>query len=198
MLTKGLCIYLVARVAKSSHKTALERAFLMAQGGEFAFVLFAAATSQGVIDQTVKCEYDRDCLCFRWCFTPIILILYEKLMPKPKTDGIQPDEIDEQHPILILGMGRFGQIVNDLLRLSGYDTTVVDLDPTMIKGFNDYGIKSYFGDASRPEFLIAAGLEKADLLVVAINNPAQANQIVHFAREINPRIKNHRTSIRSF
>ena len=73
-------------------------------------------------------------------------------MPKPKTDDIHPDEIDEQHPILILGMGRFGQIVNDLLRLSGYDTTIVDLDPSMIKGFNDYGIKSYFGDASRPEF----------------------------------------------
>ena len=188
MLTKGLCIYLVARVAKSSHKTALERAFLMAQGGEFAFVLFAAATSEGVIDQTVNANMTA-IVVLSMVFTPIILILYEKLMPKPKTDDIQPDEIDEQHPILILGMGRFGQIVNDLLRLSGYDTTVVDLDPTMIKGFNDYGIKSYFGDASRPEFLIAAGLEKADLLVVAINNPAQANQIVHFAREINPRIK---------
>ena len=74
--------------------------------------------------------------------------------------NIQPDEIDEQHPILILGMGRFGQIVNDLLRLSGYDTTVVDLDPTMIKGFNDYGIKSYFGDASRPEFFNCSRIGK--------------------------------------
>ena len=118
MLTKGLCIYLVARVAKSSHKTALERAFLMAQGGEFAFVLFAAATAEGVIDQTINANMTA-IVVLSMVFTPIILILYEKLMPKPKTDDIQPDEIDEQHPILILGMGRFGQIVNDLLRLSG-------------------------------------------------------------------------------
>ncbi|MCQ9124744.1 cation:proton antiporter, partial [Rodentibacter caecimuris] len=54
MLTKGVCIYVVARVAKSTHKTALERALLMAQGGEFAFVLFAAALSKGVIDETVN------------------------------------------------------------------------------------------------------------------------------------------------
>ena len=87
MLTKGLCIYLVARVAKSSHKTALERAFLMAQGGEFAFVLFAAATAEGVIDQTINANMTA-IVVLSMVFTPIILILYEKLMPKPKTDDI--------------------------------------------------------------------------------------------------------------
>ena len=59
----------------------------------------------------------------------------------------------------------------------------------MIKGFNEYGIKSYFGDASRREFLIAAGLEQAEILVIAINNKEQAENIVHFAREVNPNIK---------
>ena len=93
--------------------------------GEFAFVLFAAATAEGVIDQTINANMTA-IVVLSMVFTPIILILYEKLMPKPKTDDIHPDEIDEQHPILILGMGRFGQIVNDLLRLSGYDTTIVD------------------------------------------------------------------------
>ena len=63
------------------------------------------------------------------------------------------------------------------------------LNPNMIKGFNEYGIKSYFGDASRREFLIAAGLEQAELLVVAIDNKQQAADIIHFAREINPNIK---------
>ncbi|OOF79110.1 potassium transporter [Rodentibacter caecimuris] len=188
MLTKGLCIYVVARLAKSTHKTALERTLLMAQGGEFAFVLFAAALSKGVIDETVNANMTA-IVVLSMVMTPIILVIYEKYGAKDTQEEIQPDEIDEQHPILIIGMGRFGQIVNDLLRLSGYATTVVDLNPKMIKGFNEYGIKSYFGDASRREFLIAAGLEQAEMLVVAIDNKEQASAIVHFAREVNPNIK---------
>lgn len=188
MLTKGLCIYVVARLAKSTHKTALERTLLMAQGGEFAFVLFAAALSKGVIDETVNANMTA-VVVLSMVMTPIILVLYEKYGSKEVAEDIQADEIDEQHPILIVGMGRFGQIVNDLLRLSGYATTVVDLNPNMIKGFNEYGIKSYFGDASRREFLIAAGLENAEMLVVAIDNKEQASAIVHFAREVNPNIK---------
>lgn len=188
MLTKGICIYVVARLAKSTHKTALERTLLMAQGGEFAFVLFAAALSKGVIDETVNANMTA-IVVLSMVLTPLILVIYEKYGAKEVAEEIEPDEIDEQHPILIIGMGRFGQIVNDLLRLSGYATTVVDLNPTMIKGFNEYGIKSYFGDASRREFLIAAGLEQAEMIVVAIDNKAQASDIVHFAREVNPNIK---------
>ena len=188
MLTKGICIYLVARAAKSTHKTAMERALLMAQGGEFAFVLFAQAFNQKVIDETVNANMTA-IVVLSMVLTPIMLVLYEKFAPKPTAEELPADEIDEQHPILIVGMGRFGQIVNDLLRLSGYATTVVDLNPNMIKGFNEYGIKSYFGDASRREFLIAAGLEQADMLVIAINNKEQAEKIVHFAREVNPNIK---------
>ena len=188
MLTKGLCIYLVARAAKSTHKTAIERALLMAQGGEFAFVLFSTAFNQGVIDETINANMTA-VVVLSMVVTPIMLVLYEKFAPKATAEQLEADEIDEQHPTLIVGMGRFGQIVNDLLRLSGYATTVVDLNPNMIKGFNEYGIKSYFGDASRREFLIAAGLEQAEVLVIAIDNKEQAENIVHFAREVNPNIK---------
>ncbi|OBY50425.1 monovalent cation:proton antiporter-2 (CPA2) family protein [Aggregatibacter aphrophilus] len=188
MLTKGLCIYLVARAAKSTHKTAIERALLMAQGGEFAFVLFSTAFNQGVIDETVNANMTA-VVVLSMVVTPIMLVLYEKFAPKATAEQLEADEIDEQHPTLIVGMGRFGQIVNDLLRLGGYATTVVDLNPNMIKGFNEYGIKSYFGDASRREFLIAAGLEQAEVLVIAIDNKEQAENIVHFAREVNPNIK---------
>lgn len=188
MFTKGLCIYLVARAAKSTHKTAIERALLMAQGGEFAFVLFSTAFNQGVIDETINANMTA-VVVLSMVVTPIMLVLYEKFAPKATAEELEADEIDEQHPTLIVGMGRFGQIVNDLLRLSGYATTFVDLNPNMIKGFNEYGIKSYFGDASRREFLIAAGLEQAEVLVIAIDNKEQAENIVHFAREVNPNIK---------
>ena len=76
-----------------------------------------------------------------------------------------------------------------MLNMSGYETTIIDMDPVMVQGFTKYGVKTHFGDASRHELLIAAGIEKAQMLVVAIDNREQALQIVRFAHEINPNIK---------
>ncbi|MCQ9124759.1 potassium transporter, partial [Rodentibacter heylii] len=79
---------------------------------------FAAALSKGVIDETVNANMTA-IVVLSMVMTPLILVLYEKYGSKEIAEEIEPDEIDEQHPILIIGMGRFGQIVNDLLRLSG-------------------------------------------------------------------------------
>lgn len=73
--------------------------------------------------------------------------------------------------------------------MSGFETTIIDLDPKVVQGFTQYGVKTHFGDASRHELLIAAGIEKACMMVVAIDNREQALQITRFAREINPNIK---------
>mgnify|MGYP001694936355 CR=1 FL=1 len=100
----------------------------------------------------------------------------------------EADTFDEQHPILVVGMGRFGQIVNSMLQMSGHSTTIIDLDPTTVAGLNRYGIKTHFGDASRPELLLTAGIENARLLVIAIDNREQALSIARFAREVNPNI----------
>ena len=85
-------------------------------------------------------------------------------------------------------MGRFGQIVNSMLQMSSHSTTVIDLDPTTVAGLNRYGTKTHFGDASRPELLLTAGIENARLLVIAIDNREQALSIARFAREVNPNI----------
>ena len=188
MITKGICIYVVARLAKSSHRVALERALLMAQGGEFAFVLFAAATSQGVIDNDINANMTAT-VVLSMVFTPIILVLYDKFGKKDVAEEREADEIHEKHPVLVIGMGRFGQIVTELLRLTGNQITIIDLDPRMVEGFTRFGIKTHFGDASRREILLNAGLEQTELLVVAIDNPEQAIHIIEFAREVNPNIK---------
>ncbi|UOO81354.1 monovalent cation:proton antiporter-2 (CPA2) family protein [Uruburuella testudinis] len=190
MAAKAAVIYGVARLAKSSRRQAAERAVLMAQGGEFAFVLFAAAASQGVIDAVVHANMTA-VVVLSMVLTPLCLIAYGKwLEPRLQTvsDGLQDDEIDEQNPVIIIGMGRFGQIVSDVLRMSGHELTIIDRDPTTVAGMNQYRNKTYFGDASRPELLLAAGLEKARLLVVAIDNQPQTLQIIEFAKQTNPDI----------
>ncbi|MDO4907341.1 monovalent cation:proton antiporter-2 (CPA2) family protein [Neisseria sp.] len=191
MAAKAAVIYLVARAAKSSRAEAAERAVMMAQGGEFAFVLFSAAFSQKVIDATVNANMTA-IVVLSMALTPLFLILHGKyLAPRLKQQGAdrEDDEIHEQKAVIVIGMGRFGQITTDILRMCGYPLTIIDKDPVMVDGMNKYGVKTYFGDASRPELLFTAGIETAQLLVVAIDNKEQALHIVEFARKINPDLK---------
>ena len=186
MVVKGLYVYGVARLARSNHADALDRALLMAQGGEFAFVLYSAAANAGVIDATVNANMTA-IIVLSMAITPLILILHRRFGTQPAQTR-EADTFDEHHPILVVGMGRFGQIVNSMLQMSGHSTTVIDLDPTTVAGFNRYGTKTHFGDASRPELLLAAGIENTRLLVIAIDNREQALSIARFAREVNPNI----------
>ena len=186
MVVKGLCVYGVARLARSNHADALDRALLMAQGGEFAFVLYAAAANAGVIDATVNANMTA-IIVLSMAITPLILILHRRFAAQPAQTP-EADTFDEHHPILVVGMGRFGQIVNSMLQMSGHNTTIIDLDPATVAGFNRFGTKTHFGDASRPELLLAAGIENTRLLVIAIDNREQALSIARFAREVNPNI----------
>lgn len=150
MAVKSLCILLIAKLAKSSTSDAMDRAVVMAQGGEFAFVLYAASATQGVISAEIQAN-----------LTAIILV----------------------------GIGRYGQIVNHILTMSGYHPTIIDLNEAQIEGAKKYGIKSYYGNATRPELLHNAGLETAELLIVAVDDKHQAIHIVELARSMNPNIK---------
>ena len=187
MAGKAVCIYAVARLAKSSHDEALERAMLMAQGGEFAFVLFAAANAQGVISDANNANMTA-IVVLSMVLTPLLLIVHSKL-PKKAAAARPDDAIDEQRAVLQIGFGRFGQIVYYVLDAAGFAVTLIDKDENLIAGMEKYGVKTYFGDGSRPELLRTAGIEKATVLVVAIDNKAEAVQIVRFAREANPQIK---------
>lgn len=191
MFVKGLCIYLIARITKKSNAKALDRAILMAQGGEFAFVLYAAAAAQNVIDKQIQANMTA-IVVLSMVLTPLLIILYKRvIVPRLDPTEMEPeaDHIDTQHPTIIIGLGRYGQIVNHLLMMTGYHPTVIDKDATLIAGMKKRGIKSYYGDASRPELLHAAGIESAELLVVAIDDKAQAIHIVETARKMNPNIK---------
>ncbi|QGM80292.1 monovalent cation:proton antiporter-2 (CPA2) family protein [Otariodibacter oris] len=191
MFTKSFCVYVVARLTRNSHAIAVDRAFIMCQGGEFGFVLFSTAAAQGLIDENMQASMTA-IVVLSMALTPLCLAAYKKyVIPKVARVAKAPeaDHIDEQHPTIIIGLGRFGQVVNHLLMMTGYHPTVIDKNAALVAGMKKRGIKSYYGDASRPELLHAAGIEGAELLIVAIDDKKQALQIVELARKLNPQLK---------
>ncbi|MCI7353386.1 MAG: monovalent cation:proton antiporter-2 (CPA2) family protein [[Actinobacillus] rossii] len=190
MFVKGLCIYLVARVTRTSHANSIDRMIVMAQGGEFAFVLFAAAADKGVISGEVQANMTA-IVVLSMVLTPIGIILHKKyIIPRlPKKQEKAADHIEEQHPTVLVGLGRFGQIINQMLVMTGHHPTIIDKDALLIANMKKRGVKSYYGDATRPELLHAAGVEHAELLIVAIDDKYQALHIVELARKMNPQIK---------
>ncbi len=94
--------------------------------------------------------------------------------------------MDEQARIIIVGIGRFGQVVNRLVRSSGYETVVLDHNLAAIQRMRRFGVKGFFGDPTRPEMLHAAGLKDAKILVAALDDPDAAVRLVTFARRERP------------
>ncbi|WP_249963609.1 monovalent cation:proton antiporter-2 (CPA2) family protein [Histophilus somni] len=191
MLVKGFIIYLIALVTRTGNANSIDRAFIMAQGGEFAFVLFSAAASQNVISEEMQANMTA-IVVLSMILTPLFIIAQKKyIIPrlKPTQPEKKADHIDERHPIILIGLGRFGQVVNRMLVMTGHHPTIIDKDANLIAGMKKLGIKCYYGDAARPELLHAAGVENAELLIVAIDNSEQTLQIVEQARKMNPQIK---------
>ncbi|MDG2918472.1 monovalent cation:proton antiporter-2 (CPA2) family protein [Bisgaard Taxon 10/6] len=190
MFVKGIIIYAVARLTGSNNADAIDRAVVMAQGGEFAFVLFSAAALQGVISAEVQANMTA-IIVLSMLLTPLFIILHNKwIVPRFQHQHTQNDEqIDEQNDIILIGLGRYGQIVNHLLRSSGFQPTIIEQNATLIDGMKKRGVKSYYGDASHPDLLHSAGIETAKLLIIAIDNPTLTTQIVKHVREVNPLVR---------
>lgn len=121
--------------------------------------------------------------------TPVLFIAYEflsRFAPSISEEAAAPDAIDEKGPVIIVGIGRFGQVVNRLVRSSGLKTVVLDHDMKAIALLREFGYKGFFGDPTRPDLLHAAGLKEAQVLVVALDNPEDAVRLVRFARRERP------------
>jgi Kef-type K+ transport systems, membrane components len=123
----------------------------------------------------------------------VLMTINERLV-QPRFASVlperEPDEIDERdNPVVVAGVGRFGHIVARLLRLNGYGTTVLDHDAEQVETLGRFGIKSYYGDATRLDLLQTAGAERAQLFVIAIDQEEQALKIVDLIREHFPQLR---------
>ncbi|WP_043970170.1 monovalent cation:proton antiporter-2 (CPA2) family protein [Acinetobacter sp. NBRC 110496] len=190
MFAKALMIYIVARVTKSSHTEALDRALLMAQGGEFAFVLFAAALSAQVIDNSVKSNLTA-IVVLSMVLTPILGIIFKRFTQAKDQVNLDNVQVAEglSGSILMIGFGRFGQVTSQLLLARGVDVTIIDNDIDMIQNAEKFGFKIYYGDGCRLDILHASGASSAQAIVVCVDSKETTNRIVELVTHEFPLAK---------
>jgi len=188
MLVKGGAIFGLARLLKSSVPEALERALLMAQGGEFAFVLFTTAAASGVITADEQAIFSATVI-ISMVLTPLSIQAL-RLIPAPSQsmEGVEAPE-GLSGDILVIGFGRFGQIASQALLAKGHKISTIDTDTDMIRAAGQFGFKVYYGDGTRLDILRAAGIEKVDVVVIAIDKKEEAVKIAELLHAEYPLIK---------
>jgi glutathione-regulated potassium-efflux system ancillary protein KefC len=163
-------------------------ALALSQVGEFAFVLFGAA---GRVVPRETLDVLNAAVAASMLTTPLLMMAYEKLLAPRflRTEERPPDTIDEQNPVIVAGYGRFGQVVTRVLNGMKIGATVIDRDPNQVDTVRRFGAKAYYGDASNLALLEQAGAAKARLLIIALDDPAKAMQVVKRVRRRFPELK---------
>ena len=187
ILVKGGILYMLGRAFLLRGRDLWLFTLSLAQAGEFGFVLVAFSNQQNVLPQGLD-EILLLVIALTMLITPLLFLLFDKLAWHMADSNETPeaDEIDRTGQVIIAGIGRFGQVVNRLVRSSGFDTVVIDSDLTAIQRMRRFGVKGFFGDPARPDLLHAAGLEKARVLVAALDDPDACVRLVAFARRERP------------
>ncbi|MDX7878715.1 monovalent cation:proton antiporter-2 (CPA2) family protein [Acinetobacter nosocomialis] len=190
MFVKALMIYIVARLTQSPHTEALDRALLMAQGGEFAFVLFSAALSAQVIDSTVKSNLTA-IVVLSMVLTPIVGIIFKRFTQAKAKVSLEDINIADglSGSVLMIGFGRFGQVTSQLLLARGVDVTIIDNNTDMIRNAEKFGFKIYYGDGCRLDILHASGAATAQAIVVCVDSKETTNRIVELVTHEFPLAK---------
>ncbi len=183
MVAKGGVLYALGLLFKLQGRNQWLFTLGLAQAGEFGFVLTAFSLKQLILPDALA-QSLLMVIALSMFLTPLFFILHDVLAKRMKEEGEadQADEIDEQQPIIIAGVGRFGQVVNRMVTMSGFRTTMLDHDLKVIQLLRKFGFKGYVGDPTRPELLRAAGLSEARVLVVCLDDRAAATRLVAYAR----------------
>lgn len=152
----------------------------LAQAGEFGFVLLSFTVANSVIPTSIADQLML-VVALSMLLTPLLFILLDKVIaPKYSGDQREADVIDEKTDIIIIGHGRVGGIVNRMLRGAGYETTVIDYSSSQLDMLARFGLKAYFGDGTRPDMLHAAGIDKAKMLVIAIDHKEHTTELARY------------------
>lgn len=188
MVLKMGVIYGVARFLKADRSEALLRTVIMAQGGEFAFVLYAAATQVGILTPEWNANLTA-IIIISMVLTPLMILIHDRYAPKarPSLDGVEEAK-DLAGRVLLIGFGRFGQIVSQPLLARGHSLSIIDTDPQAIRDAQEFGFKVFYGDGARMDILHAAGAHQASLIVIAASDRDSISRIVELARHEFPMV----------
>ena len=187
MVIKGLILFGLAIIFNLRGRDRLLFTLSLAQAGEFGFVMLATAVSTDVIPTELN-QTLQIIVALSMFLTPLLFILFDQLDKIGLKTGTTRDEddIDEQGPVIIVGMGRVGQIINRLALAAGEKTVVIDNHVDHIDTMRRFGVKGYFGDPTRPELMHTAGLMEAKVLVVAVDDQDAAVRLTEIARHARP------------
>lgn len=186
MVVKAIGILAVALLFGADRREAIYRAALFAQGGEFAFVLYAAAAAVGIFDPLANAVMSSTVI-LSMVLTPLTVMAARRMLPaeQPDLDGVEaPDGLSGS--VLLVGFGRFGQIVSQAFLARDLDVTIIDNDPEMIRNAAKFGFKIYYGDGTNLDVLHASGAGSARAIVICIDRREAANKVVELAKEAFP------------
>ncbi len=190
MGAKMVGVYAIARI-RSGHGEALTRAALMGEGGEFAFVLYAAALAGGLFDPRTAAILSA-VVILSMALTPIRMMLADRFRPKG-ADALSLEGVDEarglRERVLIIGFGRFAQVVSQPLLARDVDVSIIDHDVDMIQAAGSFGFKVYYGDGARLDVLRASGAANAETILVCVDKPETADRIVELVKAEFPLTK---------
>jgi len=144
-------------------------AFVLSQGGEFAFVVFGTAREANVLSPQGQSLLTM-VVALSMATTPLLLIAYDRWMRRSERREGEADAVSAEGPVIIAGFGRFGQIVGRLLLANGVGVVILDHDPEQVESLRRWGFRVFYGDATRLDLLEAAGARTARLLVNAIDD----------------------------
>jgi len=190
MALKAAVLFGLARLFKVAAGGCWLFTLSLAQAGEFGFVLLSFSLQSNAIPPELASTLSL-VVALSMLLTPALFILYDRLeRARTPSAGEEPTpDIDTTGTVIIAGSGRFGQIVNRLLVASGVNTVILDHEAAMIDMLGKFGVKGFYGDASRPDLLTAAGIDSATAIVIAIDDRERAVQIVEYVRRHHPRVK---------
>lgn len=189
MLVKSVGVYVVARLLRASHAEAVTRAALLAQGGEFAFVLYGAAAAAGIFDAHTGAVLTA-VVIISMALTPLCVLSLRWLLPppEPSMDGVDVAQ-DLDGCALIVGFGRFGQIVTQAMLARDLKVSILDIDTDAIRAAAKWGVKVYYGDGTRIDMLRTAGAENACAILICIDNPQAVNHMVRLIKSEFPLVR---------
>jgi glutathione-regulated potassium-efflux system ancillary protein KefC len=189
-LLKGVVLWLIARATGLPRDERPLFILLLAQGGEFAFVLLGVGAARGAMDP-VMAQAITLAVAISMLLTPLVLVLHDRfLMPRlTRDDDKRPADTPEAARVIVAGLGRVGQVVARLLNAAGIHPTVLDDDPDHVEQSRKFGFRVFYGDATRLDLLHAAGADQADFLIIAIEDAPAITRLARVVKANFPRLR---------
>lgn len=188
MAVKALVLYGLCRLWGSSHNDAVRIAFLLPQGGEFGFVLFTTATAAGLFSSATASTLIAG-VTLSMALTPFGAALSKRFLHGETAEELEEDFEGAGADVLMIGFSRFGQIAAQILLAGGSEVTVIDDSANRVRQAALFGFRIYFGSGTRRDVLIASGIERAKVVVVATQKREVTDHIVDLIQSEFPNVR---------